>query len=109
MNSENKDELFVHEILEREVLALKEELKKDISIDEKSDLIGKINLLNHSQELLRRCSEYDILPRSIWRRIPPPKHEWSEYRVMEDGDTDNQDSWTELEHIRFTGGEVIIG
>lgn len=110
MTPEEKDEMFAREVLEREIIQLQNTLKTgEVSLDKKSDIIGKINLLKNAQELLRRCSEYDVFPKAIWRRVPPPQHEWSEYRLMEDNDSDNKEYWTELEHIRLNGGEVVIG
>ena len=107
--NKKKEYEYIRDLLEQQKNQLQEQLTDDISIEEKADLIGKSNLIKFSQELLRRCFEYDVIPGAIWRRVPMPQHEWSEYRLMEDVETEDRQSWRELDDFRLDGGEVIIG
>ncbi|MES2731479.1 MAG: hypothetical protein V4714_07010 [Bacteroidota bacterium] len=110
MNDEKAEELkYVREILEKEKAAIELKLRSVKDLSEKADLIGKINLIKFSQELLRCCFEHDNSPRDIWRKVPQPEHEWSEYRLLEDYDSDNKEYWREEPDIRLNGGEIIIG
>ena len=110
MNENSNEELnYVKGILEKEKIEIEQKLKVSNDLKEKANLIGQINLIKFSQELLRRCFEYDVIPKAVWRRIPMPQHEWSEYRLMEDNDTDNKEYWRKESSMRFTGGEIVIG
>ncbi|WP_046247289.1 hypothetical protein [Hymenobacter terrenus] len=110
MKQEEKDELaYVTSILQKEVTAIETALRGVTSKEEKAILIGHITSIKFSQQLLRRCFEYKINPRAVWRRIPMPQHIWSEYRLLEDFDSDNQEYWKEVHDIRPSGGDVLIG
>lgn len=109
MEKEDADNLaYVRGILQKEIDVLVERLRNIEAIEEKAEIIGRVNLIKYSQELLRRCFEYNISPRAIWRKVPEPEHAFSEYRLLEDFDSDNRESWKELEYIRPSGGAIII-
>jgi hypothetical protein len=110
MTDDKAEELkYIRELLEKEKAALELQLKSVEDLTKKADLIGKINLIRFSQELLRRCFEYNVLPRNIWRKVPMPDHQYSEYRLMQDFETEDRKSWEEVPNFRLHGGEVIIG
>jgi hypothetical protein len=110
MGASNKGRLdFVTSILEREVEATEEKLKTATSEKERGTLIGQISALKASQKLLSKCFEYQIRPGAVWRVIPAPQHQFSEYRLLEDFDTDNQDDWKEVLDIRPCGSDILIG
>lgn len=111
MMSEDKTEelKYVQGILEKEKAELESILKATSDIQQKGDLIGKINLIKFSQELLRRCYEYNVMPRDIWRKVPSPRNEYAEYRLMEDNKTKDRKSWREEPDFRLNGGEITIG
>ncbi len=110
MTEDKAQELkYVRGILEKEKAELELKLKATTDIQEKGDLIGKINLIKFSQELLRRCYEYNVMPRDVWRKVPRPRNEYAEYRLMEDNETEDRKSWREEPDFRLNGGEIIIG
>ena len=105
-----KQELdYIGSVIQKEINKLEKIYLLDADSNQKTEVIGKINLLINSQELLRRCYEYNILPKSIWRKLPGTKHNESEYRIFEDFESENKEVWNELENFRLDGGEVIIG
>ena len=100
---------YVHRLFQKEMDTLVASLRRVDNADEKASIIARIDLIRYSQKMLKRCFEYSISPLSSWRKIPETEHAFSEYRLLEDFDSDDRKSWKELEDIRPSGGAVIIG
>jgi len=77
-----------------------------------SRLVGQMSELDLACQQLELCDKWGIVPRSIIRALPPTCCEGSEYRVMDDCESDNRKDWNEADFdggaIRFGGGTLII-
>jgi hypothetical protein len=77
-----------------------------------SRLVGEMNELDLACQQLELCERWGILPRSIIRALPTTRCEGSEYRVMDDCETDDREHWSEAEFdgrkLRLGGGALII-
>ena len=104
-----KENKYIFSILQNEIDELEKAILQTAVVDQKIELVGKINLIKNSKELLKRCFEYNLKPKSIWRRIPKTEYVNSEYRIFEDFESENKDTWKELDYFRLDGNEVIIG
>jgi hypothetical protein len=110
MDENREEELrYIQGILDKERSTIEGQLKAIADIHQKAELIGKINLIKFSQALLRRCYEYNISPRAVWRKVPITLDLSSDYRLMDDVATENRKYWQELPDFRLKGGEIIIG
>ncbi len=66
MEENSKQEFeFINGLLEQQKIKFQEKIVDGIPTEEKAELIGKINLIKFSQELLRRCFEYNVIPRGV--------------------------------------------
>lgn len=108
---------YVYKTLEKEISALTKQIKECEVIEEKAELIGNKTLLEHSVKLLRKCDENGIYAGSVFTKLPKKKCDSpsSDYRIVEDGETDNPQSWWEVEieskqdkHVRLGEGDVVI-
>ena len=107
----------VYKILESELVTLEERISSCSEIGEKAELIGNKNLVEHSIKLLKKCEEFDIRASSIFTKLPPKQCDTPscEYRIIEDGETDDPTNWYEVKvegkqfgHVRLGTGDVVI-
>ncbi|ARN21750.1 hypothetical protein [Piscinibacter gummiphilus] len=97
---------------------LHDELKVDLEHTPRTDhhaisqLVGMMNELDLACQQLQLCEKWGIVPRSIIRVMPPTRCEDSEYRVMDDCESDNRSDWAEVDvdgrGVRFGRGTLII-
>ncbi|MBQ4810297.1 hypothetical protein J8M20_03075 [Pseudoalteromonas luteoviolacea] len=108
---------FVYQILEKELLSLVEEISKCDTLEEKVELIGNKNLIEHSISLLKKCDKHGISAGSIFTKLPQTQCDSpsSEYRIIEDGETDDPQYWQEVKIdnkqfncVRLGEGDVVI-
>jgi hypothetical protein len=89
---------IVYQILENELSSFVEKISSCDNLEEKAELIGNKNLIEHSIKLLKKCDSYGIVAGSIFTKLPQ-KHcdsPSSEYRIVEDGETDDPQYWQEV-------------
>ena len=107
----------VYKLLEKELEALTEKIKICESLEQKAELIGNKNLVDHSLRLLKKCEQHDIRAGSIFTKLPPKKCDSPscDYRIIEDGETDDPKYWYEVEisgkqygSVRLHEGDVVI-
>jgi hypothetical protein len=108
---------YVYRLLEEELETLTEKVKNCECLEEKSELIGNKILVDHSLNLLRKCEQHDIRAGSIFTKLPPKQCDTPscDYRVIEDGETDDSKYWYEVEisgkqfgNVRLHEGDVVI-
>jgi hypothetical protein len=95
---------------------LTEELKRVPRTDHENlaRLLGMLSEVDLACQRLELCEKWQIFPRSIIRTLPPQKCESgsSDYRIMEDCETENRQSWMEADFagrtVRFNAGDLII-
>lgn len=65
----------------------------------------------HSVKLLRKCDENGICAGALFTKLPQKKCDTpsSEYRIIEDGETDNPQCWQEVEIENKKYGHVRLG
>ncbi len=99
---------YVLEILKENQDILIEKLKKDIDRETNLRKLSKIkkaiNWLLKVEELkLEKVSKYEIT------KLPSMKTGWSEFRIMNDCETDDRKDWIEFkEHSGLIEGDFII-
>ena len=101
----------VYTLLTFEVNRTVEELKSVTDLETKASLIEYKNQIDYSLSLLKKCEEFDIRPSSIFNKLPIQKTRTpsSDYRIVEDHETDDQNYWTEVDFdLRLHEGDVII-
>lgn len=108
---------FVYKLLEKESETLLEKITACVDIEEKAELIGNKNLLEHSIRLLKKCDEFDICAGSVFTKLPQKmcNSPSSEYRIVEDGETEDKKYWEEVQVngkqfncVRLSEGDVVI-
>ncbi|TQV88291.1 hypothetical protein [Aliikangiella coralliicola] len=108
---------FIYELLEKEVGKLLSKIKVCENLEEKAELIGKKNLAEHSIRLLKKCDENGVGAGSIFTKLPRKVCDSpsSDYRIIEDLETDDNKYWTEvniegkrLGNVRLGEGDVVI-
>ena len=108
---------YVYKILETELEALKEKIRSCTNLEQKAELIGNKNLAEHSLKLLKKCEANDIRAGSIFTKLPLKKCDTPscDYRIIEDGETDDPAHWYEVEiegkqfgNVRLHEGDVVI-
>lgn len=108
---------YVYKLLESEILKVVSDVQCCTDIEEKAELIGNKNLLEHSLKLLRKCEEHDVRAGSIFTKLPRKQCDSpsSDYRVVEDGETDDPKYWCEVKiegkkfgNVRLGEGDVVI-
>jgi hypothetical protein len=79
-----------------------------------SRLIGMMSEIDIACKRLDLCEKWRIFPKSIVRALPAQKCESgsSDYRIMEDCETENRPSWMEADFDgrthRFNAGDLVI-
>lgn len=108
---------YIYELMEKEINQLLSKIKTCESLELKAELIGNKTLLEHSISLLKKCEEHNICAGSIFTKLPKKicDSPSSEYRIIEDSETDDSKYWTEVEiegrqyrNVRPGEGDVII-
>lgn len=108
---------YVYKILENERDALEQKISACTKLEEKAELIGNKNLIEHSIKLLKKCEVNDIRSDSIFTKLPPKQCDTPscDYRIVEDGETDDPSQWYEVKIegkrfgcVRLHEGDVII-
>lgn len=108
---------FIYQILKKEVLRLEQQILNCHDLEEKAELIGNKILTEHSIKLLKKCDEHGIAADSIFTKLPQKITDSgsSEYRVVEDSETDNSQYWQEVKIegktsncVRLNEGDVLI-
>ncbi|MEJ2609554.1 MAG: hypothetical protein P8179_05550 [Candidatus Thiodiazotropha sp.] len=108
---------YVYTLLEKELTLLTQEISNCDSLKKKAELIGNKNLIEHSIKLLKKCDSNGISASSIFTKLPPKLCDSpsSEYRIIEDGETDDPKYWQEVKtagkhfnNIRLGPGDVVI-
>lgn len=108
---------FVYQILEKELSSLVEKIPGCDSLEMKAKLIGNKNLIEHSIKLLKKCDKHGIAAGSIFTKLPQKQCDSpsSEYRIIEDGETDDPEYWQEVaienkqfNCVRLGEGDVVI-
>lgn len=61
-----------------------------------ADALAQKVEIDSAIELLTLLSKHDAGPRFSVTELPPPLSDGSEYRIMEDQETDDRAAWTEL-------------
>jgi hypothetical protein len=105
---------YIYELLENEVKRLEVAIGHENNNQLKADLIGNKNLVLYSLKLLKKCESYGIQPNSMFTTLPEQRCQSpsSEYRIVEDCETDNPQLWIELKvkdrYVRLHQGDVVI-
>ena len=108
---------YIYDLLENELNALIPQIKASESLEEKADLIGKKTLIEHSIRLLKKCDENGVCAGSLFTKLPSKicDSPSSDYRIIEDGESDDNKYWTEIEikdkqfgNVRLGEGDVVI-
>lgn len=108
---------IVYQTLEKERLSLVKQISSCDSFDKKAALIGNKNLIEHSIKLLKKCNEYGVTAGSTFTKLPQKQCDSpsSEYRIIEDGETDEPQYWQEVNIenkqfncVRLGEGDVVI-
>ncbi len=108
---------YVYKLLENEIDSLLKEIACCKEIEVKAELIGNKNLLEHSLKLLKKCEENDVRAGSIFTKLPAKLCDTPscDYRIIEDGETDDQKYWYEvkiegkkIENVRLHEGDIVI-
>ncbi|ABC30711.1 hypothetical protein HCH_03994 [Hahella chejuensis KCTC 2396] len=108
---------YVYKTLEKEISALIEETLLCDTVERKSELTGNKGLLEHAIKLLKKCDEHGVYAGSIFTKLPRKRCDSpsSEYRVIEDGETDDPQYWREVtiegkqfNCVRLGEGDVVI-
>ena len=108
---------YVYKLLEDEISKTVLAIQSCIEIPEKAELIGNKNLLEHSLNLLKKCEEYDVRAGSIFTKLPQKQCDSPscDYRIVEDGETDDPKYWYEVKleakkfgNVRLGEGDVVI-
>jgi hypothetical protein len=88
-----------------------QELEKDNKNIELHELASQIDL---AMQRIQFCEEYGIYPKSIIYKLPEQscRSASSEYRVVEDVETENRESWVEVhinnKPLRLNEGDLVI-
>ncbi len=103
----------VYSLLQAEIDSLEHEIEICSVLEEKAELIGKLNQVRYSEDLLRRCEAFGVHPTSVFTALPPLVCEGTEYRVISDLDTDQRKDWVEVKKenggfLRLWGGCVVV-
>lgn len=83
-------------------------------LEQRALLIGLKNEIELSLKQLVLCEQWQILPTSIVKQLPLQKVQSpsSEYRIMEDCESDNRQLWIEADfdgtRYRFNQGDLVI-
>lgn len=86
-------------------------------IEQKAELIGYKNSIVYAMKLLKKCEQHSIKPSSIFTTLPEQLCQTpsSEYRIVEDCETDDPQSWIEVNiksakygQLRLHEGDVVI-
>jgi hypothetical protein len=108
---------FIYNLLEIEKEKVLDLIKQCTDSETKAELIGNKNLIEYSLSLLKKCEEFDIKPTSIFTRLPVQtcQSPSSEYRIMEDCETEDRKWWVEakikdkqFDCVRLHQGDVVI-
>ena len=108
---------YVYKILENDLKTLNKQISVCTNIEEKAELIGNKNLIEHSIKLLKKCEANDISAGSIFTKLPPKQCDTPscDYRIIEDGETDNPAHWYEVQIkskqygcVRLHEGDIVI-
>ena len=88
------------------------ELKNDFSsLEEKANNIGLINQIKLAIKQIQICEKWGIYPSSIIKQLPPT--EVTEYRIMDDGESNDRKYWKEVSfenapNFYLSGGDLVI-
>ena len=108
---------YVYQILEREISDLTDAISNCDELEKKAELIGNKVLIEHSVKLLKKCDDYGVFAGSIFTKLPQKLCDTpsSEYRIIEDGEVDDPQYWTEVNIegkefncVRLGEGDVVI-
>ncbi len=97
---------YVFELLDKERLALESAIPTATSLEDKAALIGNKNAVVYAMKLLQKCEHHGIKPSSRFTTLPTQQCRTpsSEYRIVEDGETDDPQYWQE---VRIDGGGQV--
>ncbi|MFL0798777.1 MAG: hypothetical protein K6L73_14945 [Cellvibrionaceae bacterium] len=81
------------------------------SIEAKANHIGLINEIDLAIKRIEICEKWEIFPKSIIKELPST--EVTEYRIMDDGESDNIQYWHEVKFedgksISLSGGDLVV-
>lgn len=99
------------ELIETEVAALESKLS---ATGGERTLIERKDSLMSSLRLLRQLSAYEIAPKAKIHALPLPQSAgaFSEFRLMDDQETEDRNVWRELEiegePVRAIVGDIVI-
>lgn len=105
----------VYQLLEQEIEKLSIQITAcEIPID-KVELIGQKIEIEHALKLLHKCEAAGVLAGGIFTKLPAPQVETSDYRLVEDGESDNPVHWFEVNidskaygKLYLKEGDVVI-
>ena len=108
---------YVYNHLEKERDRLGSEIQACKDLKTKAELIGNKNLVESAINLLRKCEDFDVKASSIFTKLPEQvcQSPSSDYRIMEDCETENSEHWVEAKvegrqsnQVRLNQGDVVI-
>lgn len=81
------------------------------SLEEKAEHIGLINQIDLAIQRIQLCEKWGIYPKSIIKELP--ETDVAEYRIMNDGESDDREYWEEVvfdngKKVSLHGGDLII-
>lgn len=108
---------YIYEFMEKELNSLQSQITTCEHLEQKAELIAKKTLVEHSIRLLKKCDKYGVCSGSIFTKLPSKicDSPSSDYRIIEDCETDDNKHWTEVEikdkqfgNVRLGEGDVVI-
>ena len=106
---------YLYSMLESEIERLANALRGCSSREDKATLVTRIDQVRFGARLLKKCEEFGVLPNSDFTRLPQQTCQTpsSEYRVMEDIESDERRYWVEAtkeggRQLRLQQGDVVI-
>jgi len=97
-------------LIEAEIILLESKLR----INQSQNILNKIHRYKQAVKWLKNGQQYNINPKSNITELPPTLVQTpsSEYRIMEDSESDDRSTWVELkikdQEFRLRGGDIII-
>lgn len=108
---------IVYKTLEKERSKILEQISSCNNIEDKTELISNKKLIENAIQLLKKCHDYGISTNAIFTKLPQKQCDTpsSEYRIVEDGETDNPQHWHEVSienkpfnHVRLGEGDIVV-
>ncbi len=99
------------ELIEDEITGIENRLSKSGKVEA---LVERKNSLVKSLRLLRQLATHEIDPKAAIYSLPLPRYSghFSEFRIMDDNETEDREQWTELEiegaPLKASVGDLVI-